>query len=91
MLTPELVEREVEHGQLLGAMNEQRAAGVEHLVAHPEVHVTQGFDDIDHPPRVDVDPDAPKEPAEEKEVIEEARHCVTTTFATKDTKDTKAT
>jgi hypothetical protein len=65
---PERGERPVEHREVVAAMDEQRAAGVIDVVPSPEVHVLQGFCDVEQTPDVNFQPEGPQQAAEDEHV-----------------------
>ena len=69
-IMPERLEGTIEDRQVLVPMDEQRAAGVVDLVANADVDVLQRLGDVQHPPRVDVEPEAPQQAAEREQVGE---------------------
>jgi len=62
---PEQIERAIENRQLIVSMDEERAAGVIHLIARGEIDVLQRVGDVDQSADVDVDPGAAEQPAED--------------------------
>jgi hypothetical protein len=68
---PERLEGTIEDRQIFVPMDEQRAAGVVDLVADPDIDVLQRLGDVEHAPRVDVEPEAPQQAAEREQVGEE--------------------
>jgi hypothetical protein len=72
-LTPEVVEHNVEDRELFAPMDEECPAGMVDLVALRQVHVTECVDNVDHPPRMHIDPGAAEQSTEEEKVIEKVR------------------
>jgi len=71
MVTPERVEHVSKWGQLFVPLHEQGAAGVEHLVTRVDIDVRQRFSQIEDTPDRHVEADAPEQPAEGDEVLDE--------------------
>jgi hypothetical protein len=71
VFAPERGEGPVEHRHLFLAMHEQRTAGVIHLVACAEVHMSERLDDVEQASSMDVDAGAPQDAAKDQQVIEE--------------------
>ncbi len=74
MFAPERVEGAVEDRDLFLAMDEQRAAGVIHLVARAEIDMPERVDHVEQPASVDVDARVPQDASEDQQVVEEVRH-----------------
>ena len=55
-------------------MHEQRSTRVIDLVAVADIHVLKRLGDVEHAPRVDVEAEPAKQPAEREQVLDERRH-----------------
>src|SRR5688572_1576531 len=77
MHAPEVREHPIEDAELFGPMDEQRAAGVIHLVACAKVDLSERLDDVEHTAGMHIDAFAPQDAAEDEQVFEEIRHAAT--------------
>jgi len=68
---PEHVERIVEERNIVTAMDEQRARGMIEVGSNADVDVRERLHEIDHPARIDVEPEPSEHAPEQNEVSDE--------------------